>query len=52
MIPTVTIFTFVLEDTISDKDIEVYDKKMDSFMRNFSYQGFRVKNYQDKVYWG
>ena len=47
---SITIFYFVLKQ-LTEEEIDLYNKKMDSFIRNMICQGFFVRNFQDKIFW-
>ena len=47
---TILVFYFLLEE-ITEKDIDYYNQRLDSTLRQLIYQGFFVKNFQDKVQW-
>ena len=46
--PSLTVFYFLLEPVTSD-DIDYYNERFDSVIRNLIYQGFLIKNFQDRI---
>lgn len=50
MLPTIIVFYFLL-GSVTDEELDFYDKKLDSCMRELICQGYFVKNFQDKVKW-
>mgnify|MGYP001585906253 CR=1 FL=1 len=50
---SLTVFYFLLEDTnnIPLEDIDYYNQRLDSVIRNLICQGFLIKNFQDGIQW-
>jgi len=48
---TITVFYSIVDGKIvTEKDLDIIDTDMDSFMRECVNKGFKVNNYQDRIF--